>query len=169
MATAGQELRATQYNLDTQQITALGRRNSDSSASTASSPQTGVIRLPGVAVTLGYTYVVEVNCHLKSSVASDIIEVSIRHTTDGTTPTVSSTVLPGGSFSGNVPTNASHQESKTWRVPYTPAADLTLAVLVAIGRIGGSGNCILEGSGNYETMVSIWNAGLAVTDTGVDL
>lgn len=145
-----------------------GRRTSNSSASTGT--ETSVLRLDDAALKALRHIVVQVSgIHLESSVVSDALKVQIRYTTDASTPTTSSTVLPGSVLYGReVVANSS--ETTALNVSYeTGSSDETLSVLLTVTRIAGTGNCILHASSTDCLDMRIVDVGPAVGNTGTAL
>lgn len=82
-----------------------------------------------------------------STVAGDIVNCRIRYTTDGTTPTTTSPILLGG-YTQKRLGSAGIDESETIDTFYTTAADVTLKLMITVGRASGSGSVgLICGSG----------------------
>lgn len=145
-----------------------GRRIITSTGVT-STTDIGVLRLDDLAVTSGVLYVV-MTCPLAldSSVANDEIGARIRYTTDGSTPTVASPILPGSQVAYrqvdvNVP------EHKIICTTYTPAGNETLSLLLCVRRIAGTGTGNLFADGTDLIQLLVFTLGSDPGDSGVDI
>lgn len=158
-----------EFDRAVEKLVARARRATASSASTASSPATAVLRLDDIPLVAGYAYTIEAAFNADSTVASDILRIELRYTTDGSTPTVSSTQLPGAVGDFQTPTNATWRKADSLKTVYAPAGDETLSLLLTIGRIAGTGNCTLFADGTYLTEIFVYQSGPDPGDTGVSL
>lgn len=112
----------------------IGRHQRTTGAG-ATTSEIGVIRLP-VSVKAGRAYEIRSSpIPLFSSTTGDWAFARIRYTTDGSTPTTSSTSL--GTISGLSSGGWTHANISE---PYYAATDHTLYVLLTLGRFTGSGN-----------------------------
>lgn len=145
-------------------ILARGKRTTNSTTTTT---EVGVLRLDDVPIQAGRTYLIYTSTLLAdSSVANDGVEGLLRYTTDGSTPTTSSTIL---AQTVDVQTNAAQSTDVAVIASYTPAADETLSVLLTVARTTGTGNVGLLGAATTPIELFIEDKGLDVTDTGVDV
>lgn len=134
--------------------------------STTTTTEVGVLRLDDVPIYLGRSYRISWVTLGDSSVANDVIQANARYTTDGSTPTTSSTIMK---LTTDLQVNASTAIPLSDSVIYTPSADQTLSVLLSAQRTAGSGNVGLIAAATYPTQLVIEDVGLDVTDTGVDV
>jgi hypothetical protein len=141
----------------------IGRARSTTVRGAAtSSTEDDCLRLDDVPAVADYCYEVVLNCHVNSTVTTDVVRVTIRYTTDGSTPTTASPILPGGR-AYDTPSPV-HVETT-----YVPAVDETLSLLVCVARETGSGTCSLYADGDRITELKVRNGGEDPGDTGVDL
>jgi hypothetical protein len=169
-AVAGQTALSAEYNKVVDNVTYLNGTGKGivayGSRPTASSNSTGadvaVLRV-NAAVENGRMYRVHTGTiHPNSSVSTDNIRTTLRFTTSGNA-TASSGILPGGlafvQFGGIGYLSTS----------YKATGNVTLSVVLCVGRATGSGNCNLYADGDRLTELYIEDLGLSVSDTGVDL
>lgn len=162
---AGQDLPAGQLITATEKILKRGRRTTSSTTTTTS---VGVLRLDDLPIDAGYSCLITATVHPSSTVANDRVLTTIRHTTDGSTPSTSSPILPGGyALASITATNATI--TKAILTEYEPAADETLSLLVCVERVSGSGSVSLGASSTQITEIRVYNSGPAVGDSGVDI
>lgn len=114
---------------------------------TAATGEHGILRIDDVAITTGRAYRIWTTpLHLDGSVV-DILVARIRYTTDGTTPTTASPVLPGAEAWLR---QADHTvaETKVIQVLYQPTVDETLSLILTIHGIvtGASTTMITDGT-----------------------
>jgi hypothetical protein len=167
---AGQKLTATQYNLDVQKLGSRGRRTT-ASASASSATNVGVQYTSAFAVKAGYAVIVDCpNLPVRSTVAGDLLEALIRYTTDGSTPTTSSTLLPGSISRSSALITGSTATTIQLRAKYFPLADESFRALLCISRLAGTGAVSLfaDGSG-FMIDIDVYNAGPDPGDTGTDV
>lgn len=164
---AGQTLTASLLNAKLQKCIARGRRTSTSSSSTGT--DVGVLRVPAVC-RANKIYVVTCAVALDSSVTNDEIRARIRYTTDGTNPSVSSTILPGSLVSTRQ-TDANVPEDKTILAVYPAATDHTATFLLCVGRIAGSGSCTIavDTANGASLDLSVLDLGDDPGNTGVSI
>lgn len=165
--TAGQTLTASLLNQKLLKCVARGRRTSTSSASTGT--DVGVLRVPAPA-RYGKLYVVMCEVQLDSSVTNDEIRARIRYTTDGSNPSVSSTILPG-SMVQTRQADANVPETKTIFAVYPSASDHTATFLLCVGRIAGTGNCTISvDTANGDSLdLSVFDVGDDPGNTGTSI
>ena len=163
---AGDKPTAAELELATEKIIARGRRIT--STGTTTTAVAGALRLDDLPIEGGYSYNIRVQTSPRSSVAADGIAVHLRYTTDGTTPSTSSTILPGGYWFVRAIAAGSAQ-SQTFETEYIPAADETLSLLLCWNRVVGTGNVDLYADSNTHTEMKVFNSGPDVGDTGTDI
>lgn len=157
---AGEIILADDINKELLAGTVVARHSRlTASSATASATGIGVILL-SVPVITGRAYEVNVlACHLNSTVQTDNCFGKVTMTTDGSTPTASSTIMRGalsythGNATGAVPVGA------VWTSTITG----TLKLLLCVGRESGTGNASMDGPGDGNRAID-----LVVTDKGVD-
>lgn len=165
---AGQTLTAAALNA-LPRIIARGRRTSNSSGATVTGVDVGVLRLDDIPVTGGHAYAVWTsNLALDTTVANDDAMAQIRHTTDGSTPTTSSTVLPGAHVRDHL-VSATNGTIVAINSIYVPAADETLSLLLCIQRQAGTGTVTIIGSAEFTIDLVVADLGEDPGDTGVDV
>ena len=145
-------------------LLAYGDRQSNSTGTTTI---TGVLRLDSKQLRAGRHYELGTSSLRLTGGVNDGVTATLRITTDGTTPTTSSTALLTGS--AQCTSNAIF-ENVTLRGLYTPSADLLLSVLLCVARTTGSaGNASIGGDATYPIQLWIVDLGESVSDTGVDI
>ena len=162
---------ATKLNRGLTAGRAVGRaRRITTSSNSASTTAVAVLELDDISIKSGRLYKIETSGVLiDTSVANDVGAMQIRYTTDGSTPTISSTILPGA-FARAKLVDASFAESRAIHTTYTPAADQTLSLLLCVLRETGSGNVNLVADGAAAIIeMCIYDRGEDPGDTGVDL
>lgn len=167
---AGQVLTAADFNLAAKsgEIVGWAQRISNSSAS-SSTTDVAVLELPDIAITAGRLYEIFTSpLRLDTGVANDVAMARIRYTTDGSTPSVSSTVLPGGQAEA-VLANVTFGEDRVISTTYVPAADETLSLLLCVSRQTGSGSITVIADGSATLCeLKVRDCGVSAGDTGVD-
>jgi hypothetical protein len=146
-------------------IIALGRRAANSTTTTTI---VGVLRLDDIPVYAGRCYRIWAKPSIESTVAADTVNVTMRRSTDGSTPTTASTVLPGGSTYDRIHSANSNQTRQVATI-YEPATDLTLSVLLCVARFAGSGTVMLYADATEELQLTIEDIGVAVGDTATEI
>lgn len=162
-----QKVTAATYNTDIQKIVARGRRVTTTSNSTGTA--VGVMRIDDVAIKGGYVYAVCTNSlALSTSVANNTIRAFVTYTTDGSTPTTSSSTLPGGATQ-QVPESTSQSDNSAIFALYPCGTDETLSLLLCVNRTTGSGNGFIFA--DATNIIDLWliNLGPDPGDTGVDI
>jgi len=164
---AGQTLTAELLNNKFLKCIARGRRTTTSSASTGT--DVGVLRVPALC-RANKLYVVMCEVALDSSVTNDEVRARIRYTTDGSTPSVSSTILPG-SLVNTRQTDANVPEHKTIFAVYPAATTHTATFLLCVGRIAGTGNCTInvDTAGGDSLDLSVFDMGDDPGNTGTSI
>jgi hypothetical protein len=164
-------LTATKLNraLKSGRCIARARRITSSTTSTGTT-RIPVLRIDDIALTAGRLYNIRSGVlQCDGATANDGALVEMTYTTDGSTPTISSTVLPGGSaeiVQPNTGVNAPVHISTT----YTPATDETLSILMTFRHSTGTGamGLVADGGGRLIEF-GIYDQGEDPGDTGVDL
>lgn len=146
---------------------ARGRRTT-SSSTTTSTVGIAVLRLDDFAVYSGRQYRIAAQGVPASSVANDGVGFQIHYTTDGSTPTAASPILPSAVGQGFVGSTTIVQ-TLSLEGTYTPGADQTLSLLLCVCRTAGSGNVYIFGDATFVTEMTLTDLGVDPTDTGTDL
>lgn len=147
-------------------ILAIGVRTTNSSTTTTSTG-IGVLRLDGIPIAAGHRIEMKTNSiPLHSTVVGDIVRATIYYTTDGSTPTTSSTALNDAQLSV---ANTTFPNTGITSGTYTPASNQTLSVLLGVSRQSGSGNSQLLGSAAFPIELTVVDLGIDTGDVGVDL
>lgn len=134
----------------------LQRGNRITPGTTTTTAMQGFHQSGGMNLTLGRLY--EINfgtVNPQSTVATDAVDIQVRFTTNNTTPTTSSPVMPGSEFFCR-PTAANSSETNTLKFTYTPTgANEVLFMLLCYNRIAGTGNVNMfaSASSRYEQFV----------------
>lgn len=145
-------------------ILARGNRNTSSTTTTT---EQGVLRLDDIPVYAGRTYRVWTSpLFLDTSVANDVIRALVRYTTDGSTPTTSSSVL---SFVQARAEDVTDQYAIPFTCDYSPSADQLLSVLLTVARRSGTGNVSIIGATSGPINLVVEDIGMDPGDTGVDI
>lgn len=145
-------------------VVARGRRTTNSTGTTS---QVGVLRLDDVPVFGGFAYYVFTSAlFLVSTTSGDGVGAYLRYTTDGSTPTTSSTIMhqttavsDSTSIGATVPLN----------VLYIPSTNQTLSVLLTVIRHSGTGTVTMVGGGSNPIDLVIARLGTDPGDTGTDI
>ena len=164
--TAGQTVTAGTLNDSVTAVIARAYRSTNSSGTTT---EVGVVRLDDTPITAGRLYRVYTNSvGVDSSVANDGVRLNLRYTTDGTTPTPSSTVL---TISQTIQTNIAAAEYVVVDATYTPASNETLSVLLTVSRATGSGTVLATGGSGAPGPIELYieDMGDDPGDTGTEL
>jgi len=161
-----EEVTATKYNtgIKAGAIIGRGRRLSNSSTTTT---EIGVLEVDDIPIKAGRIYKVETSSLLlTTSVANDIVVARLRMTTDGSTPSTSSTLLTQSAERVEVTANGGYTHVVG---TYAPTVDETLSILLSVGRGAGTGNVGINFASAVPIEVWITDAGVDPGDTGVDL
>lgn len=165
-AQTGVPITASWLNLAAQRTVARHRRATPSSGSTGG--ETPVCRIDNISVRAGLIYNYVVMCHPNSTVTSDIVRVTLRHSVvatpgAGVVATVASPIVPDGQVfppPGPPPF--------IW-VPWVPLVDATVSVLLCVARFSGSGSASLYADSVRNTHLMVLQGWRDPGDTGVDL
>lgn len=128
---------------------ARGRRITSSSTTTTT---VGVLRFDAVQVWAGHTYRVALGGSTvpASTVANDGVQFVLRFTTDGTTATTASTIVPGGAAAAFVGSTTIVQ-TLGLSTTYTPSANQSLSILLCVTRASGTGSVSIFADANFLT------------------
>jgi hypothetical protein len=165
---AGQVLTAATFNMKVRKCIARAARTT---ASTAASAATGVLRLDDKPILAGHTYRITWKAQLAGTVLGDVLRGEIKYTTDASTPTTTSTGLPG-SYADivNAVGSSTVGHGLTITTDYTPVTDETLSVLLITERISGTGNVNMQATGGLiVTQMYIDDMGDDPGNTGTDI
>jgi hypothetical protein len=168
---SGQKARASDYNnlLNENSPLPLGiiARGNRTTNSTTTTTEVGVLRLDDIPMYADRTYKIWTSAlTLDTSVAADVAAANLRYTTDGSTPTTSSTILTAA----QAPlANATSGNSVTIIIDYSPATDTLFSVLLTVTRVSGTGNISIAGAATAPIDMVIEDIGQDPTDTGVDI
>lgn len=166
-----ERLTATKLNraLRAGRCIARGRRITNSSAS-ASTSRVGVLRIDDIPMTGGRLYRIATSrLAVDTTVNADTAQVELLYTTDGSTPSLVSTTLPGGNDEVDMP-SAARAEYLFINTHYVPATDETFSVIMTIRRTSGTGSVVLQADGTSKVIdLTIFDCGEDPGDVGVDL
>lgn len=134
-----------------------------SSGVSTSSTAVAVMRLDSISLLSGRSYLISCpTLHPTSTVTTDNMRVEVRGSTSGTATTASA-VIPG------LQAFQLFGSSVTLQAVYQPASNETLSLLLCIARDTGSGNVTMFADATRLAQIIVYDQGLAVTNTGVDL
>lgn len=166
--TAGQTLTASLLNAKFQRCVARARRTSNSSATT-STTSVGVLRLDDIPIKASVNYRITHKVTGDTTTSTDTLRTLLRYTTDGSTPTTSSTLLVG---TGGETSFTSGSSGSTLIVvtDYTPVTDELLSVLLCIQHNLGTSSMIAQADGGiFLTEMYIDNMGDDPGNTGTNV
>lgn len=145
------------------------RRITNSSTSTGTT-RIPVLRLDDVPITAGRLYNIRTGVlQVDGATANDVGLVELLYTSDGSTPTIASTIVVGGSGQTIQPNTASNAVVSI-STTYTPAADETLSLLMTFRHDVGTGAMgLIADAGGRIIEFGIYDQGEDPGDTGVDL
>lgn len=166
---AGQVLTAATFNRKVRKRIARGRRVTDST-STNSTTEVSVLRMDDIPLKAGENYSIKYQGTWDTTTATaEGMRAVIRYTIDGSTPTTSSTVLPGSGAEVKL-TDAGVFTTFHSETDYTPSTDETFSCLVTIRHVTGTVATILEADASvFHTQIWIDCMGDDPGDTGTDL
>lgn len=147
-------------------LLAHGARDTEGPISTGSAVAT--LRIDDVAIGAGRAIACRYKTHPRSEVAGDLIVMELRYTTNGSTPTAASPILPG---------SQAYSFAQATDIPltvdvetvYKPAVNETLSVVLCVTRSLGSGDVRLGADGNALTEIFLTDVGVSVANTGTAL
>lgn len=168
---SGQTLRASdlEFLLGTTSPLPLGilARGNRTTTSTTTTTEVGVLRLDDIPIYAGRTYKIWTSpLRLDTSVANDIARALVRMTTDGATPTTSSTALTSAQAAL---ISATDGDTVDICIDYSPSVDELLSVLLTVARQAGTGNISITGAATVPINMVVEDIGLDPTDTGTDI
>lgn len=166
-----ERLTATKLNRALRAGRCIGRaRRITDSTATSGTARTGVLELDDIPLVAGRLYhIVTTEWAIDTSVAADVGKVEMLYTTDGSTPTITSTQLPGAQCETVIP-SASRAEYVRMSTSYVPSADETLSLLAVASRTSGTGVIVILGTGTTSvTEFRVIDLGEDPGDTGVDV
>lgn len=149
----------------------IGRARRITSSSTSSSTTlVPVLELDDIPIYAGRLYEIMTSVlNIDGTVAADTSTVTLCYTTDGSTPTISSSQIPGGTIQA-AQANAASPEGRRISTTYIPAADETLSLLLAFNRTSGTGAMSILADGASRIIeIRVMDCGEDPGDTGVDL
>lgn len=145
-------------------IVARGRRTTTSSSTTT---EVAVLRIDDIPVLAGRTYKISTSCmSIGSTVNGDIALANIRYTTDGSTPTTSSTAL--GGLGVQVP-SAAIGMAHPFIGYFFPSSDQIFSVLLSVARASGTGSVSIGAVATQVIDLIVEDMGFDTGDVGVDL
>lgn len=145
-------------------IVGRARRLSNSSTTTS---EIGVLRLDDVELLADHVYEIQTSSLLvTSSVANDIVHVKLRYTTDGSTPSTSSTLLTQSGERIEVTASGGYTQAIG---TYAPSSDEALSVLLTVARNSGTGNVSINYASVAPIEILVIDLGEDPGDTGVDI
>jgi hypothetical protein len=148
-----------------QGVIARGQRITNSST-TSGTTELGVLRVDNIPVYAGRLYRISTGpIIIDGSVANDAVRAVLRGDTTG----VATTASPQMAIAQMVVPNISLPETLEIDVPYAPAADGTLSVLLSIVRQTGTGVFQALGAATIPINLVVSGEGIDPGDTGVDL
>ncbi len=162
---SGQTLTASALNLATRKVIARGNRQTTGGSNTGT--ETGVSRLDDIPLAGGRVYKISTgSVNFDTGVADDEIFCRFRVTTDGSTPTTSSTAIGGGRITAD---DATHSPIVPIEAYYAPGSDETFSVLLTCQRVNGSGTVSLFSDSTLPIDLVIEDLGEDPGDTGTDI
>lgn len=148
-------------------VIARGRRTTNSATTTS---EVGVLRLDDVPLVGGRLYWIGTNAvALDTGNTADSARCNLRYTTDGSTPTTSSTALAMGQAK---PVDAAVAETVSVSAFYIPASDETFSVLLTVQRATGTTAAVgLTGGTGQPSPIDLFiqDCGVDPGDTGTDI
>lgn len=161
---AGSRALASDVVVASRKLVARGQRLSNSTTTTT---EVGVMRIDDVPITGGHVYEISTSSLLLgTSVANDFVVARLRYTTDGSTPSTSSTLLTQAG--ARIEVTASGDYAMV-RGVYAPSTDETLSVLLSVARASGTGSVGINYGSVVPIEVYVIDLGEDPGDTGVDL
>lgn len=138
-----------------------------SASPTSTGAEVGILRLDNVMLQAGRAYNIYTSDFLyDGTVSGDTAYARLRFSTTGTAVTTSTDLA---AHQGPSMTVGSFQASGYITRTYMPAADVTMSILLTIGRAGGTGAVALVYVSAFAIEIFVEDIGAAVAATGVSL
>lgn len=162
---AGQKPTADELDALPKGVIARGRRNTNSSTTTS---EIGVLRLDDKPILAGRIYRIYTSVlRGDNAVSNNLVGARIRYTTDGSTPTTSSSIIPGGEAKYRQ-TDTANPEDFVVTTTYTPTGAETLSLLLTVYSPNADTVGLL-GSATNIIQIVIEDGGIDPGDDGVDI
>lgn len=134
---------------------------------TTTTTELPVLSLSDVHVKAGVAYHIYSSAFIfDSSVLGDTVRATLRFTTDGTAPTITSTPLTASELTV---TGGGNQARTSLSKIYLPTTDQVLNILMTVVRTAGTGNVDLQHVNGADIDIGVEAVGVAPADTGVAL
>lgn len=143
------------------------RRRTTAGGSANSAVEDEVMRIDDVALSAASVFYVWMRCHPDSTVGTDTVQVTVRYTTDGSTPTITSPILTG-MRDFKIPSGGADGGLYLATVHTTTAAE-TLSLLITVSRPAGTGIAQLYADGTRVTAMAVHYGGPTPITSGADL
>lgn len=166
---AGSKLRASQLNalvsaIDNRKVGFATRATNGTTTTTAEKTYQ---RIDAIPIVNGYDYlIITTPMIFESSVAADMIQIFLRGSAAGAATTASTALTllsqPSRSASGA-------QYTAVLAYSYSATTTGSLSLLLSYLRALGTGNVRINASTDIPVQINVYNMGLTVPDTGVDL
>lgn len=161
---AGSRALASDVIPATKKLIARGNRLTNSTGTTT---EVGVLRLDDIPIIGGRIYQISTSTLLlATNTANDFVNAKIRYTTDGSTPTTSSSLLT--QTGGRIEATSSGDFAYLSGL-YAPASDETLSVLLTVARGSGAGTVAINYGSSVPIELYIVDLGVDPGDTGTDI
>lgn len=145
----------------------IGYASLGASTSTTTNAELAVMQITGIPLKAGVLYhIFTSDLFMDSTVVNDAMKVQMRFTTDGSTPTLSSTIFT--SIEIGLASSVGEGKANMSRI-YIPANDETLGLVLSIIRTNGTGNVRLVDTAGFTTEIAVQACGMAPSNTGVAL
>lgn len=163
---AGQVLTAAQLNA----LPKIVRRARRVTNSTGTTTEIGVERLDDIPILAGRCYEISTTTLIIDGTSDGgQIAAHIRYTTDGSTPTTASPIIPGGNTQFRQAANAVTESAAPICTTYTPVADETLSLLLTVRNFAGGGTVAMAADSINIIEMRVKDLGPDPGDTGVDI
>lgn len=144
---------------------AYGSRTTNTGTTTTT--ELAVLSLSDVHVKAGVAYHIYSSAFIfDSSVLGDTVRATLRFTTDGTSPTITSTPLTASELTV---TGGGNQARTSLSKIYLPTDDQVLNILMTVVRTAGTGNVDLQHVNGADIDIGVEAVGVAPADTGIAL
>jgi hypothetical protein len=145
-------------------VVARGRR--ETSATTAGAVERGVLRLDGVDLKGGIFYTVELNTVEVAVTSGETAIMHARLSTSGAATLASASI---GYAQSNANAAFVPRQGPTLVAEYAPSSDVTVSVLLTLGKSGGVNNAVMAGSSAQPICLYVKAWGVDPGDSGVDV